>query len=82
MKTRTSALALATIALATTVACSSDDATKKDVTLTIVAYESFTPPEGIFDAFLSPWQLRERQPYKLEQPHPKIWCLFEKKFTK
>ena len=51
MKTRTSALALATIALATTVACSSDDATKKDVTLTIVAYESFTPPEGIFDAF-------------------------------
>jgi len=51
MKTGTSALALATIALATTVACSSDDATKKDVTLTIVAYESFTPPEGIFDAF-------------------------------
>lgn len=51
MKTGTSALALAAIALATTVACSSDDATKKDVTVTIVAYESFTPPEGIFDAF-------------------------------
>lgn len=44
MKTGTSALALAAIALATTVACSSDDATKKDVTVTIVAYESFTPP--------------------------------------
>lgn len=26
--------------------------------------------EGIFDPFLSPWQLRERQLNKLEQPHP------------
>jgi thiamine transport system substrate-binding protein len=51
MKTGTSALALATIALGTTVACASDDSTTKDVTVTIVAYESFTPPEGIFDAF-------------------------------
>lgn len=51
MNTGTSALALATIALGTTVACASDDSTTKDVTVTIVAYESFTPPEGIFDAF-------------------------------
>jgi thiamine transport system substrate-binding protein len=51
MKTRSFALALASIAAATTVACGSDDSTKRDVTLTIVAYESFTPPEGIFDAF-------------------------------
>ena len=51
MKTRTSALALAAVATATAVACASDESTKSDVTLTIVAYESFTPPEGIFQTF-------------------------------
>ncbi len=34
--------------------------------------------EGIFDTLLSPWQLREWQPHKLEQPHQKNMCLFKK----
>ncbi len=50
MKTTKTVLGLATIAL-TTVACSSNDSASVGVTLTVVAYESFTPPEGIFDSF-------------------------------
>jgi hypothetical protein len=35
--------------------------------------------EGIFDALLSPWQLRERELYKLKQPHPKFEVSLQKK---
>jgi thiamine transport system substrate-binding protein len=53
MRITTSSFVLMGAVLATSVACASDDSTQRNVTLTIVAYESFTPPEGIFDDFTS-----------------------------
>ncbi len=34
--------------------------------------------ERVFDTLLSPWQLRERQPDKLEQPHQNLVALRKK----
>ena len=44
-------LALAAVLAAVVAACGGDDGASTPDTLTIVAYDSFTPSEGIFDAF-------------------------------
>ncbi len=50
MKPRTPLAAIAAVALLA--ACSSDDGgSEQDVTLTLLAYDSFTPSDGIFDSF-------------------------------
>ncbi|MBM3827495.1 MAG: thiamine ABC transporter substrate-binding protein [Actinobacteria bacterium] len=52
MRSRIAALSIAGLSVATSLACSGGSDTETDgVTLTIVAYESFTPLEGIFDDF-------------------------------
>lgn len=52
MKVKSAVLVVSGIIMAATSACSSGgDADKDGVTLTIVAYESFTPVDGIFDEF-------------------------------